>query len=81
MEVVSGDCTSGGLGQGQTGGSRDDMVTLRDGYWGILRRERFEGVCKLRRMCMLSHSVVSDSSQPHGLWSFCPWESPGKNTG
>lgn len=36
MEVVSGDCTSGGLGQGQTGGSRDDTVALRDGYWGDL---------------------------------------------
>lgn len=34
VEVVSGDSTSGGLGQGQTGGSRDDMVTLKDGYWG-----------------------------------------------
>ena len=46
-----------------------------------MRRERFEGVCKLRRMCMLSHSVVSDSSWPHGVWFFCPWDSPGKNTG
>ena len=26
-----------------------------------------------------SHSVVSDSLQPHGLYS--PWNSPGKNTG
>lgn len=38
MEVVSGDCTSGGLGQGQTGGSRDDTVALRDGYWGDLEK-------------------------------------------
>ena len=32
----------------------------------------------------VSHSVVSDSLQPHGLWParlFCPWNSPGKNTG
>ena len=26
-----------------------------------------------------SHSVVSDSLQPHGLYS--PWDSPGQNTG
>lgn len=29
-------------GQGQTGGSGDDTVTLRDGYWGDLEEERFE---------------------------------------
>ena len=32
----------------------------------------------------VSHSVVSNSLQPHGLWSarfLCPWNSPGKNTG
>ena len=31
----------------------------------------------------VSHSVVSDSLQPHGLPPFtilCPWNSPGKNT-
>ena len=31
-----------------------------------------------------SHSVVSDSLQPCGLWPtrlFCPWDFPGKNTG
>ena len=29
-------------------------------------------------------SVISDSLQPHGLWStrlLCPWNSSGKNTG
>ena len=33
---------------------------------------------------VLSHSVVSDSLQPHGLSParlLCPWDSPGKNTG
>ena len=39
MEVVSADCTSGGLGQGPTGGSRDDMVTFRGGYWGDFEEE------------------------------------------
>ena len=32
----------------------------------------------------VSHSVLSDSMQPHGLWPtrlLCPWDSPGKNTG
>ena len=31
-----------------------------------------------------SHSVVSDSLRPHGLWParlLCPWDSPHKNTG
>ena len=34
-------------------------------------------------MCV-SGSVISDSLQPHGLSParrFCPWDSPGKNTG
>ena len=32
----------------------------------------------------VSHSVVPDSLQPHGLLLTrlpCPWDSPGKNTG
>ena len=32
----------------------------------------------------VSHSVVSDSVRPHGLWParlLCPWDPPGKNTG
>ena len=37
-------------------------------------------------MLMLSHTVMSDSLQPHGLQPatdrlLCPWDSPGKNTG
>ena len=35
-------------------------------------------------VCTLSCSVVSSSLQPHGLQPtrlFCPWDSPGKNTG
>ena len=30
-------------------------------------------------VCLLSRSVVSNSLQPHGLYS--PWNSPGQNTG
>ena len=32
----------------------------------------------------VSHSIISDSLQPYGLWPtrlLCPWDSPGKNTG
>ena len=32
----------------------------------------------------VSHSVLSDSLQPHGLWParlLCLWNSPGKNIG
>ena len=34
--------------------------------------------------CRLSHSVMSDSFQPHGLYPtrlLCPWDFPGKNPG
>ena len=31
-------------------------------------------------ICVLSHSVVPDSLQPHGLWPFVHGDSPGKNT-
>ena len=34
--------------------------------------------------CCVSHSVMSDSLQRHGLQPIrllCPWDSPGKNTG
>ena len=33
---------------------------------------------------LVSHSVMSDSLRPHGLYPtrlLCPWDSPGKNTG
>ena len=39
---------------------------------------------RLRHCETVSHSVVFDSSWPHGLeptMLFCPWNSPGKNTG
>ena len=35
-------------------------------------------------VCVLSHSVVSDSLQPRGLEPaklLCPWDYPGKNAG
>ena len=39
---------------------------------------------RLRCSAVLSCSVLSDSSQPHGLEPsrlLCPWDFPGKNTG
>ena len=33
----------------------------------------------VRKVKVLSHSVLSDSLRPHGV--LCPWDSPGKNTG
>ena len=35
-------------------------------------------------LCVFSHSVVSDSLQPHGLWParlLCPWGFPSKTIG
>ena len=29
----------------------------------------------------VSQLVVSNCLQPHGLYSLCPWNSPGQNTG
>ena len=44
-----------------------------------------KGIWVLPRLCeSVSHSFVSNSLQPHGLYStrlLCPWASPGKNTG
>ena len=40
--------------------------------------------CCLARLCCVSHSVMSDSLQPHGLWPTRPLDplnSPGKNIG
>ena len=41
-------------------------------------------VTKGERWWRFSHSVMSNSLQPHGLWParlLCPLKSPGKNTG
>ena len=38
-----------------------------------------ENVVILAYLVSESHSVVSDSLRPHGLYS--PWNSPGRNTG
>ena len=41
-------------------------------------------LCKTYGCVCVSHSIVPDSSPPHGLQPtrlLCPWNSPGKNTG
>lgn len=47
------------------------------------RREIQEagGICM--PVCLLSHSVMSNSFRPYGLWParfLSPWDSPGRNT-
>ena len=47
------------------------------------RREVQEGGDICMPVCLLSHSVMSNSFRPYGLWSarfLSPWDSPGKNT-
>ena len=42
------------------------------------------GALLLLLLLLLSHSVVSDSSRPHGLQPtrlLCPWDFSGKSTG
>ena len=55
------------------------MTSFRVG--GVLRILKDEQeLCR----CTVSHSVMSDTLQPHGLRLtrlFCPWDFPGKNTG
>ena len=54
------------------------MTSFRVG--GVLRILKDEQeLCR----CTVSHSVMSDTLQPHGLRLtrlFCPWDFPGKNT-
>ena len=54
-------------------------------YWpSPVRPKRGLGSPLTRFVCVLSHSVMSDSLQPHGLQSsrlLCQWDFPGKNTG
>ena len=64
-------------------------VSLVPGYLsgsGLCSRVRFSlCICVCVCVCVcISHSVVSDSLQSHGLQPsrfLCPWVSPGKNTG
>ena len=43
----------------------------------------FEMIITLKSSESVSHSVMSDSLRPHGLYPtrLCLWDSPGKNTG
>ena len=45
---------------------------------------RVMGSNKMSPMCVCTHSIMSNSLRPHGLWPtrfLCLWDSPGKNTG
>ena len=49
-----------------------------------LQSNILKGIHSFVCVCMLSHSVMSDSLWPHGLYParlLCPWNFPGKNTG
>ena len=77
----------------ETGGNKTDMVPgfmklkfclFNKVDWWISKRHYSELQCFSGFFCVLSHSVVSDSLKPHGLQLtrlFCPWDSPGKNSG
>ena len=49
-----------------------------------IKRHLLLGRKVVTNLVCVSHSVMSDSLQPHGLQPaslLCPWNSPGKNTG
>ena len=53
-------------------------------FFFILNLFDFYNVLALCLCVCVSHSVVSNSLQSHGLWLtrlLCPWNSPGNNTG
>ena len=62
-------------------GSQTGMILLLRMLGNVWRQylSQQEGVLLASSVKSESHSVVSDSLQPHGLYS--PWNSPGQNTG
>ena len=62
---------------------RKKVPTLADDIIWSFYNSFLHSVHHTNKMCV-SHSIVSNSLQPHGLYParlFCPWDSPGKNTG
>ena len=57
-----------------TSGARHCLPTRRKGKGRLLHEKYFTWT-----LWSESHSVMSDSLRPHGLYS--PWNSPGQNTG
>ena len=55
------------------------MWTSSHGCWSILPAAVLPQSKRSKREKCESHSVVSDSLRPHGLYSL--WNSPGQNTG
>ena len=66
------------LGTGEPGGL-PSVGSHRVGHTEATQQQQQQQL-----VASVSHSVVSNSLQPHGLQStrlLCPWNSPGKNTG
>ena len=91
FHLIRGMEISGGQGFSSKG-CRDDYCC---GEWenlhpvvsgkdtGLLVKER-QNCSHMWRVESVSHSVLSDSLRPHGLYParfLCPWAFPGKNTG
>ena len=56
------------------------LLFLTAGVWLLLDCSKYSKQTRLvERNWSESHSVLSDSLQPHGLYT--PWNSPGQNTG
>ena len=68
-----------GRREGRRGEERE--ILTPDSYMGFGYRKDLKEFTELlhSESESESHSVVSDSLQPHGLYS--PWNSPGQNTG
>ena len=50
--------------------------------WFLKKGINVSLVCRIKGTCVLRHSVVSDSLQPHGpARLLCHWDSPCKNNG
>ena len=63
---------------------RKEGNKAKEGNIKLLRKKKpIKPGRKILDRCVCVCSVVSDSLQPHGLWSarlLCPWDSPGKST-
>ena len=75
-------------GSSRTQGSNPGLSHFRQILYHLSHQgSPHKNVCVCVCVCVcvyVSHSVLSDSMQPHGLWPtrlLCPWDSPGKNSG
>ena len=64
--------------------SLDDNNSMKRSKMTIQREVEGSKYTKIKSVCLLSHSVMSNSLQPCELEPtrlLCPWDYPGKNTG